>query len=131
MILSFILWILGNLYSSNMMMIGGMLIAIIFIPLIVFTCCTGDLFINKAFFIFTNKKIIWKYSNKYILINYQNISSIIRREHKRTYDIELTFKKPLESSPFIDKYKISIPKVPQENTLIDRLNYLKEQILNY
>lgn len=111
-ILGFALWILGNLTSNNLMMVGSMLMAIISIPVIFCTCCTGDIFINKLFFIFTNKKIIWKYSKNYILVNYNNISSIIRREHKKTYDIELRFKKPLESSPFINKDILSIPKVP-------------------
>ncbi len=129
-ILGWALWILGNLTSNNLMMVGSMLMAIFSIPVIFCTCCTGDIFINKSFFIFTSKKIIWKYSKNYILVNYNNISSIIRREHKKTYDIELRFKKPLESSPFINKDILSIPKVLQGNTLIDQLNYLKEHLLS-
>ncbi|NVM29026.1 MAG: hypothetical protein HWN65_09280 [Candidatus Helarchaeota archaeon] len=126
LILSFAASILGDIYSNIAIVMVGILLMITSIPMLFCFCCSGDRLISKAFYVFTNKKIIWKYSNKYILITYDNISSIIRRDKKKTYEIDIKFKKPLETSPFMDKYTLNIPKIPYENNLIIQLTELRK-----
>ncbi|MDD1777270.1 MAG: hypothetical protein LUQ65_03805 [Candidatus Helarchaeota archaeon] len=89
-----------------------------------FSLMSNNLFKN-SFYVFTNKKMIVKYPKIYTNISYQNIESIIRKDTKKSYAIELNLKSGV-NSPFLLKTMIHIPNVPLENNLIEKINFLRD-----
>lgn len=86
---------------------------------------------NNAQFVFTTKKILAKYSRKYIITPYENIYNIGRQNNRfisKSHTVIIHLEKPIEYSPFMNKYSIFISDVPNENPLMEKINFLKENI---
>ncbi|MFX1307907.1 MAG: hypothetical protein ACFFDG_13935 [Promethearchaeota archaeon] len=80
-------------------------------------------------YIFTNKKVIFKYSRKYDISLYSNIGAIARHNAKqKTYGISLGLINSLKGIRYFNKYSINILKIPSENNLFEKLKYLIEKM---
>ena len=125
--------ILNPLFSTSEYfgIIFGMMIASLFVSM---SCCFSAMqlpstrIFKHSRFIFTNKKIIAKYRDKFCLLPYKNINSIIQRDVgllKKSHQIDLNLKQPMEASPFTMKRILYIPNVPLNLNLIEQIKILK------
>ena len=79
-------------------------------------------------YVFTNQKIITKYSKKYLITPYNNISSIIKKDRKKKYNIIINLKSEIESSPLLNKSTIFIQSVPKGNDLLLKIKKIKDSV---
>ncbi|HUX98667.1 MAG TPA: hypothetical protein VMV49_03880 [Candidatus Deferrimicrobium sp.] len=98
----------------------------------------GENTLKNAVFIFTNKKIVIKFPKSYTIVYYSDIATVLRKDKKKFYNIELNLKHPIKTIPFsvrilmtlkyniIQKPTILIPEVPQGDKLIEKINYIRE-----
>ncbi len=98
----------------------------------------GEHLINNSIYIFTNKKLILKYSKSYVTNHHVNLSAILRRNKKQIYNIELSLKNPVKNIPFTirclmalkyniyNRPTIIVPEVPYNNNLLEQINYLRD-----
>jgi hypothetical protein len=109
------LFIIG-IFTLIFPIVGGML-ALCLLP--------GMVMEKRAVYMFTDQKIIIKYQKKFLFITYSNIKNILKiKRRKKRYNIELNLKTPLESSPYIDKNRITILNVLEDTNLIEKIKLL-------
>ncbi len=101
----------------------------------------GENILKNSLFIFTNQQLIIKYANSYTFVDYDNIAAILRKDKKKTYNIELSLRTPIKTIPFMvrclmalkynimNKPTILLPEVPRDNNLIDQINFIRENLL--
>ena len=88
----------------------------------------GLLFLKKSNYIFTDQKILIKYSEKILMTPYNNISLIT--PNKRNNIIQINLKQDLENNPFIRKAVITIPFNPNNKKLIQQIRFLQKKYNN-
>ncbi|MFX1259740.1 MAG: hypothetical protein ACFFAN_17950, partial [Promethearchaeota archaeon] len=89
---------------------------------------SSKLTMKKSIFIFTNQKIIAKIDKNILMTPYLNIASISSVNRKTQYEIEILLKKPIESSPFMNKFVMYIPHIPKNSDLIERIKHLRRKL---
>jgi len=79
-------------------------------------------------YILTSQNLIIKHPNQLILVPFDNIALVNRKEKKKSYHIEIFLKEPLEETPFMAEDTVIIPYVPFSNDIFKKL---MELIKNY
>ncbi|TFF88111.1 MAG: hypothetical protein EU550_01905 [Promethearchaeota archaeon] len=95
-------------------------------------CSLSSKWLQKdSIFVFTTEKILANYSNKYAITPYQNIDNIAisrSRFHPNVQDIMINLKTSLGGNPLWNNYMILISKVPDQNALIEKIRYIKDNL---
>ncbi|MHA1265484.1 MAG: hypothetical protein ACTSRS_09640 [Candidatus Helarchaeota archaeon] len=100
----------------------------------------GETTLKNSVFIFTTHKLIITYPKSQTILDYDNIASIVRKDKKKIYNIELNLRNPIKSIPLsvrwlmalkyniLNKPTVLVPEVSQDNDLIEQINFLRAQI---
>jgi hypothetical protein len=113
-------------------------ISFIFIMTLVplFCCIQGvcslssKLLMRKSLYIFTNRKLIYKYGQKYCLITYGNINSASYQKRRLTHkyqDIILNLKLPVENNPYLNKAIAYLACIPYNSNILKEIEKLKDE----
>jgi hypothetical protein len=128
--------IFASVYQSSFNLF--FIIAPIFIMIFPMMFCVLQCFMlpskklqKHSIFVFTNEKLLSKYSKHYCITPYRNIYSVGQdvRFKKKHMDIHINLNKSIDSSPFMNKFSIFITRVPKESQLLDQIRYLKDHAM--
>lgn len=88
----------------------------------------GKKIMKNTNYILTSQNLIIKHPNQLILVPFDNIAMVNRKEKKKSYHIEIFLKESLEETPFMAEDTVIIPYVPFSNDIFKKL---MELIKNY